>query len=209
MKKKLSVNIVDSLLMSKIINMMDTNDICIDKNVSLRILKSEVKEFPENKFRKPSLEIKFRNFTRDTVKKVVCKIIIKFKGKGGICYQVKVVGSISATANKDQISLLETCTYAFLKAYLENDIILSGLYPEGLIYPDSSKITGINIMANEKGESKGTMSSKSTIKVDADQLFIKVIKDENSDISPSYTEEDEIRYNQRIQAIRRGSQLTN
>lgn len=153
----------------------------------------DIKEI--SRFKKPTLEVKFKRLKLFSTKesKVKCSIRVKFLGKGDIPYEINASCSVTSDSpfKVENLISLKTYAYVYLKCVLENDIKLVDLYPRDLIYPGSDRITGYTLEGTSRLEECLKETRKIDLDVPSDEMLINVFKDGMFEATELTKEDDE------------------
>ena len=153
----------------------------------------DIKEI--SRFKKPTLEVKFKRLKLFSTKesKVKCSIRVKFLGKGDIPYEINASCSVTSDSpfKEENLITLKTYAYVYLKCVLENEIKLVDLYPRDLIYPGSDRITGYTLEGTSRLEECLKETRKIDLDVPSDEMLINVFKDGMFEATELTKEDDE------------------
>ena len=147
---------------------------------TITIHQIDIKE--TSRFKRPTLEVKFRRLKLFSTKvsEVKCSLRVKFLGKGDIPYEINASCSVTSDSpfKEENLSTLNTYADVYLKCMLENDVKLMDLYPRDLIYPGSDRITGYTLEGTfQLEESLKETRNKIDLDVPPDEMLINVFKD--------------------------------
>lgn len=153
----------------------------------------DIKEI--SRFKKPTLEVKFKRLKLFSTKesKVKCSLRVKFLGKGDIPYEINASCSVTSDSpfKEENLISLKTYAYVYLKCMLENDVKLADLYPRDLIYPRSDRITGYTLEGTSRLEECLKETRKIDLDVPSDEMLINVFKDGMFEAAELTKEDDE------------------